>query len=91
MMEWFIKALIRNVRSKTIPYAAGKAVFHSILSLIYGALSRIQGAEVGFDFSTITSSDRLSEFILWVPTVLNSAGLEVLVTSECCSFTEFKV
>lgn len=49
-----------------------------------------KGAEVDLALQP-SSSDELSEFILWVPTVLNSAGLEILITVRCGSFTESEV
>lgn len=45
-------------------------------------------AEISFGFANIASSDELSEFILWVPTILNLARLEILITGGCGSFTE---
>lgn len=38
-----------------------------------------------------SSSDEPSEFIWRVPTVLNSARLEILITVRCGSFTESEV
>lgn len=54
MIEWSIKGLI-GAQSRTTCHGVVKAIFHCDMLLIYGALSRIQKAEVGFGFANIAS------------------------------------